>query len=343
MKAMEIHDYGPAEEVMKLNPNAPEPHVWRNHVLIRVKACSVNPIDCRMRAGYGRSVLPLWRGVEFPLILGRDCAGIVEKVGFRVRKFKAGDEVFTAPDLFGQGTYAEYVSVNEKHVVQKPANLGFTEAASIPFVALTAWEGLVNRAGLTPENAKGKRVLVHGGSGGIGTFAIQLLKFWGCYVATTCSRRNLPLVRKLGADEAIDYRTEDFSQHLKNMDVVLDTIAGEVESKSLRVLKRFGNAHYVSLVPPLLRYLDSHGPIVGGSLYAASGLTNKLINMLWDRSYDWAFFKPDGEALERIRSYLEAGRIRPVVDRVFPLEQAAKAHKYCETGHPQGKVVLAVD
>jgi NADPH:quinone reductase-like Zn-dependent oxidoreductase len=343
LKAVEIHRYGTAEEVLTINKNAPKPEVWWDQVLIRVKACSVNPIDCRMRAGYGRSVLPALRGFEFPLILGRDCAGVVEGVGSRVSRFKPGEKVFSAPSIFGQGTYAEYAAVDANEVVSMPGNLAFEEAAAMPFVATTTWGALAKTGGLRPENAAQKKVLVQAGSGGIGSFAIQLLKVWGCYVATTCSGRNVAWVKELGADEVIDYQKQDFSEHLHDFDVVLDPLGGETEEKSLAVLKKYGDARYVSLAPPLLRLLDEQGLLFGFSFYVAAMFSKKLLNSLLGRSHDWSYFEPDVKALEEVRRYLEEGRIRPVIDRVYPLEEVAEAHRHSESGHVRGKIVLRVE
>lgn len=343
MKAVIINSYGPID-VLEHTTRQPVPMVGPRDVLIRNRATSVNPIDVMKRGGYGRPVFEKKRKVRFPWILGNDTAGIVEKIGKKVRRFKVGDEVFSAPGLRGQGTWAEYTAVNEKEAAFKPKHLSFEQAASIPYVAMTSWKALVHHAGITRSGAPGKKVLVHAGSGGVGTFSIQLLKAWGCHVATTCSSRNVELVRELGADTVVDYTAADFERVLKDYDVVFDTLGYKVpgnEEKSLSILRRNSRAAYVSIVHPMLPLITKHG--------LAAGLPRMGLTLMHRKfkhrgiRYHWSVFSPNGKVLEEVRQLVETGKIKPVIDRVYPLELMGEANAYVETGRASGKVVVSVD
>ncbi|BBO75555.1 NADPH:quinone reductase [Desulfosarcina widdelii] len=343
MKAITINSYG-SSEVLNLDTRQPLPVVGPHDILVRNKATSVNPIDVMKREGYGRPVFEKKRQVKFPWILGNDTAGIVEKVGKKATRFKAGDEVFSAPGIHRQGTWAEYAAVDEKEAAFKPKNLSFEEAASIPYVAMTSWKALVHHAKITPVKASGKKVLVHAGSGGVGTFAIQLLKAWGCHVAATCSTRNIELVEELGADTIIDYTVTDFTRELKDYDVVFDTIGHKVaghEEKSISILKQNGTAAYVSIVHPMLSIITDNGLLAGVPKMGLALLSNKFKNR--GIRYCWSVFSPNGKALEQVRQHLEVQKIKPVIDRVYPLDQMAEANTYVETGRARGKVVIRID
>lgn len=342
MKAVEINAYG-SVDVLKVNENVPVPDIAPNEVLIHNRASSVNPIDTLKRTGYGRSIFAKKRRREFPWILGNDAAGVVTKTGKRVSKFKVDDEVFSAVSGYKQGTYAEYVPVAEDAAAKKPANLNFEEAASIPYVAVTTWAALVDRGGLTPGSGKGQKALVHAGSGGVGSFAIQLLKVWGWYVATTCSTGNIDLVKTLGADEVIDYTREDFAETLKEYSLVYDTIGFKVpgyEERSISVLKQNAGSVYVSIVHPVIKTLDDNGLALGG-LKVLSSLIKRKIKYR-GIGYHWSVVKPYGKALEQTKEYIEDGKIKPVIDRTYTFEQMAEAHQYIETGHARGKVVIRI-
>ena len=342
MKAVEINAYGTVN-VLKLNENVPVPDIAPNEVLIHNRASSVNPIDTLKRTGYGRSIFVKKRRREFPWILGNDAAGVVTKTGRRVTKFKVNDEVFGAVSGYKQGTYAEYVPVPEDAAAIKPDNLSFEEAAAIPYVAVTTWAALVDRGGQTPEGGKGQKALVHAGSGGVGSFAIQLLKAWGWYVATTCSTGNVDLVKNLGADEVVDYTREDFAKTLKNYNLVYDTIGFKVpgyEERSISVLKPNAGSVYVSIVHPVIKTLDDNGLALGGLKVLASLIRRKI--KFRGVGYHWSVVKPSGKALELIKQYIEDGKIKPVIDRSYAIEQIAEAHQYIETGHARGKVAICV-
>lgn len=332
MKAFIIDRYGRADRVRAAE--MPEPELREDDVLVQVHAAGVNPVDNKIRSGELKLVLPF----RLPLILGNDVAGVVVRVGSRVRRFKAGDEVYARPHHDRIGTFAEYIAMNEADVALKPAALTMEEAASIPLVGLTAWQALIERAGLKP----GQTVLIHAGSGGIGTFAIQLARHLGATVATTASAANADLVRRLGADVVIDYRKDDFTEMLRDVDVVLDTQGGEVLEKSLRVLKPGGKA--IGIVgppdPDFAKYLGS-GWLMGLVMRVLSRRIRKKARRR-RVSYSFLFMKADGDQLREIAALIDAGIIRPVVDRVFPFEAAKEALAYVETGRAKGKVVIKV-
>lgn len=343
MRAVQLRSFGPAEEVLELIEGASIPELRDGDVLVRVVASSVNPIDCARRAGYGKHILGLRGGTRMPLVLGRDVSGVVEAVGPKATRFKPGDAVWGATDVFRNGTWAEYVAVDESELAPRPERLSHTEAASLPYVALTTWAALVGRAGLTQENAAGKRVLVHAGAGGVGTFAIQLLACWGAQVATTCSSRNADLVKSLGADEVIDYGVQSYSELLRDYDVVYDTLGFEAEAPSLSVLKEHGGAQYVSIVHPLMPLTDRLGVLAGGLVAGATLLERKLRQRIGHgRGYHWSLFAPNREALEKIGDWVDQGRIRAVIDRVYPLAEIADANLHVESRRARGKVVLEV-
>lgn len=341
MRAAEIERFGTAEQVLRVNPAAPVPRPGPGEVLIRVHATSVNPFDCQRRAGYGRTILGALGGPGFPLILGRDCSGLVAAVGAGVRRFKVGDAVWATPDPLGQGTHADYATASVEETELKPERLSFVEAAALPYAGLTAWTALAETGGLGPGNAAGKRVLIHGGSGGVGSVAIQLAKAWGAEVVATASSRNLALVRELGADRVIDYKQHDFATQVADIDLVLDTIGGEVRQKSFKVLKRFAGAKVVTVVTPALALPDRAG-LLGGLGLAAGALARGKLKaaLIGGRGFDWAFVETAGEGLAELGDLVAAGKLRPLIDSVLALEDVVEAHQRVEGGKTTGKVVL---
>lgn len=341
MKAAVIDGYGEARRVLSYREDLLAPRPSKGQVLVRNRASSVNPVDLAKREGFARSILEPGRRPRFPWIIGSDLAGVVEGVGPGVWQFRVGDEVFGAPTPFGQGTYADQIAVSEWEIATKPASLTFEEAASLPYVACTTWASLVGCAGLSAGKAAGKKVLVNGGSGGIGTFAIQLLKAWGCHVAATCSTGSVDLVADLGADEVIAYEREDFAERLHGYDIVYDTVGHKVagnERRCLSVLKRHGGAVYVTVAHPLLATLDRNG-VLAGAPRAFATFAAGLLAARASR-YRWGLFMPSGEALNAVRQLVEDGAIRPVIDRVFRLSEIADAHEYLAKGHVRGKIAL---
>ncbi|MCB2107136.1 MAG: zinc-binding dehydrogenase [Rhodobacteraceae bacterium] len=339
MRTVEFSRYGAARDVLELVDNAPKPVPAFGEVLINVKAASVNPVDCAIRSGYGREVFKSKGQVgtsAFPMRLGRDAAGVIEAVGDGVTGFAKGDKVFTAPT---RAAIAEYISVAANEVAAMPRNLTFVAAAAIPFVAMTTWSALVDLGGLTEAAAPGKRVVIARGAGGVGSFAIQLMKAWGAYVASTCSTGNVAFVKSLGADRVVDYKRERVSEVLKDYDAVFDS-AFDMEDELLATLKNGAGASYVTIVSPKVKLADQHGVEAGTRLaeeeYACRAAAQKKLG----RNYYWSFMQPNGAALAQVSRLLELGKITPVVDRVYALAQIADAHEYSESRTARGKIVL---
>ncbi|XP_070549316.1 reticulon-4-interacting protein 1 homolog, mitochondrial-like isoform X1 [Ptychodera flava] len=355
MKAVVAVDYR-GKESMKIDLQHPQPQaVCPDDVIIKVKAASVNPIDLRMRSGYGRvmlgvirrkSKIPSGGGKEFPMILGRDCSGVIAAVGSGVKKFKVGDEVWAAVHFKQtKGTMAEYVVAKESEVAKKPQNISHVEAASIPYVALTTWSALVNVGKLGPESCQDKRVLIHAGTGGIGTFAIQLVKAWGGHVTTTCATDGVSLVTSLGADEVIDYKTENYETKLagqSKFDVVYDTLGPSFQQGSLNLLKKGGVM--ASIMPTIMLYTDQSGLLLG-AIRSLTGLARIVLpqRILHGRTFKWAFFNPSGVVLETVTELVEQGKIKPVVEKTFSMADADLAFSHVEEGHSRGKTVVAID
>jgi NADPH:quinone reductase-like Zn-dependent oxidoreductase len=310
----------------------PQPTLRDNDVLVEVHAAGLNLLDSKIRDGEFKLILPY----RPPFVLGHDVAGTVVRVGSNVRRFKAGDEIYARPRDGQVGTFAEFIAVNECDVALKPRNLTMEEAASLPLVGLTAWQVLVERAGLRA----GQKVLIHAGSGGVGTFAIQLAKHLGATVATTASTANVALVEGLGADVVIDYKTQDFEKRLSGYDVVLSSLGGDTLQKSLNVLKPGGKLISIS-GPPDPHFAREQGLnwLLRQVMRALSlGIRRKARSARID--YSFVFMRADGEQLRQITSLVEAGIIRPVIDRVFQFEETNDALAYVETGRARGKVVV---
>jgi NADPH:quinone reductase-like Zn-dependent oxidoreductase len=312
----------------------PTPELREDDVLVRVHAAGVNPLDSKIRDGEFKLILPY----RLPLILGNEVAGVVMRVGPKVRRFQPGDEVYARPDKDRIGTFAEFIAMSEGDVAIKPKDLSMEEAASIPLVGLTAWQALVEKANLK----KGQKVLIHAGSGGVGTFAIQLAKHLGATVATTTSTANVDLVKSLGADVVIDYKKEDFEKVLSGYDVVLNSLGKDTLEKSLRVLKPGGKLISISGPPDpdfareseaswflrlVMRFL-SHG--------IRTAAKRRRV------SYSFLFMRANGDQLREIAALIDSGAIRPVVDRIFPFASAREALAYVETARAKGKVVIKV-
>jgi NADPH:quinone reductase-like Zn-dependent oxidoreductase len=319
--------------ILRLGENK-EPELGENDVLVEIHAAGVNLLDAKIRDGEFKLILPY----RLPLILGNDVAGVVVSVGSRVRRFTPGDEVYARPHQDRIGTFAQFIAISEADVAMKPKNLTMEEAASVPLVALTAWQVLVERAKLK----KGQKVLVHAGSGGVGTIAIQLAKHIGAHVAATTSTANVELVRRLGADVVIDYKKDDFEKILEGYDVVLNSLGKDALEKSLRVLKPGGKLISIS-GPPDPDFARENGS--GFLLQQVMRLLSFGIRRKAKRhgvSYSFLFMTANGGQLGEITSLIEAGAIRPVMDRVFPFEKTNEALAYVETGRAKGKVVVAI-
>jgi NADPH:quinone reductase-like Zn-dependent oxidoreductase len=308
MKAVRIHSFG-GPEVLQFE-EAPKPELQPDEVLIQIYASGVNPIDWKIRSGMGKEKFP----GSFPLILGWDVAGVIEAVGPEVKNFRKGEAVYSRPDPAKNGSYAEYVAVKASLVERKPESVDFVHAAAVPLAGLTAWQGLFDHGKLQA----GQKVLIHAASGGVGSFAIQFASWKGAHVIGTTSEKNIALVKSLGADEVIDYKNEKFEDCLQNLDLVFDTLGGEIQKRSFRVLKNGGRL-ITTVKPEPDKESEAKNIQVQGFL---------------------ALSIP--EDLEQIAGLIDQGKIKPLVSRIFPLNKAAEAQKLSETGHVNGKIVLQV-
>jgi NADPH:quinone reductase-like Zn-dependent oxidoreductase len=308
MKAVVMRAYG-GPEVLKLE-NVPVPEPKDDEILIRVIAASINPVDVAIRKGYLAELI----GKPFPLIPGMDASGTVEKAGAKITKFKHGDPVYAFFTLKGEGGYAEFVVAKESEVAPKPKTVTYEQAAAVPAAASTAWQVLVDTANLTT----GQTVLIHGGSGGVGHFAIQIAKARGAKVIATASTAHQDFLKQMGADQAIDYTKTQFEDVVKDVDVVLDMVGEDTLKKSYGVVKKGGI---------IVSIADEPDPKV----VAAKGIRGVAFRS-----------EPKASVLEKLSQLIEAGKIRPVVSGVFPLSEVAKAQDQIATRHTQGKIVLKV-
>ncbi len=314
--------------------NVPEPELRDEDVLVEVHAAGVNLVDAKVRDGEFKLFLPY----RAPFILGHDVAGTVIKTGPKVVGFKVGDEVYARPRDHRVGAFAEYIAIDEADVAQKPTNLTMAEAASIPLVGLTAWQALVEKGKVKP----GRKVFIQAGSGGVGTFAIQLAKHLGAKVATTTSAGNADLVKSLGADVVIDYKAQDFEKVLSGYDLVLNSQDAKTLAKSLVVLKPGGQLISIS-GPPDPAFARDLGlnpflKLVMRLLSAGVRRKSKRLGI----GYSFLFMRANGEQLQEIAKLIEVGAIRPIIDRAFPFERTNEALDYVESGRAKGKVVIAV-
>jgi len=308
MKAIQIYQFGSTEELKY--EDAPKPSIEKDEVLIKVYASGVNPVDWKIREGYMKEKVHY----TFPLILGWDVSGIVEETGEDVHNFKKGDAVYGRPDTSRNGSYAEYIAVRATELSLKPQSLSYTETAGVALAGLTAWQGVIQHGELQP----GQKILIQGASGGVGSFAVQFAKWKGAYVIGTASEKNAAFLKDLGADEVIDYHNEGFEKNLKDIDVVFDTRGGEDQKKIMNSIKQGGIL--VSTVGIAdQKALDEKG--IKGKSYMAQSIPGDLT---------------------QIATLIDEGKVKPVISKVLPLEQAAEAHKMSEEGHTRGKIVLEV-
>jgi NADPH:quinone reductase-like Zn-dependent oxidoreductase len=332
MKALVLKRYGGFPQIAFAD--LPQPALKPDEMLVQVHAAGLNPVDYMIPKGTFKPLLKF----QLPATLGSDLAGIVVKVGNRVTRFKVGDAVFASIFDLGTGSLAEFAVVPESAAALKPSSLDFVQAASVPMVGLTSWQALKERAGIQA----GQKVFIPAGSGGIGTFAIQLAKHLGAKVGTTTSTGNVELVQSLGADEVIDYKWQEFEDLLRDYDAVLGTVRGDAIEKSLRILKP--KSRIVSLVgPPDAAFARARG--MSFFFRFVFGLLSRKIIRRAGRhgvEYSFLFVRPDGRQLAEIGELLKAGRIRPVIDRVFPFDQAKEALAYLEKGRAKGKVVVQI-
>ena len=308
MKAVRIHAYGDLDTLSY--EDAPMPVPAADEVLVRVHAAAVNPVDWKIREGYLAEMIPY----PMPVTLGWDVSGVVDAVGADVSHLKVGDAVYSRPDIVRNGTYAEYVVIRASEVAAKPESLSHNEAAAVPLAALTAWQSLFGAA----ELKSGERVLIHAGAGGVGSFAIQFAKWLGAHVVTTASAANEALVRSLGADEVVDYRSQPFEDVVGPVDVVFDTIGGDTQTRSVGLLKPGGRLISVVATPD-------------NDTLATVGATGGFVMV-----------QPNSEQLQRIGQLIDLGDVRVLIDSVFPLSDVRGAHAKSQTGRAKGKIVIEV-
>lgn len=309
MKAVVIENYG-GKDVLK-EAQVDNPKASKNQVVVEVKATSINPIDWKLREGYLQQMMD-W---QFPIILGWDVAGVISEVGDGVTEWKVGDKVFARPETTRFGTYAEYTIVDQDLLAKIPANTSFEEAAAVPLAGLTAWQGLFDHGKLK----KGETVLIHAGAGGVGTYAIQLAKTIGAKVITTASKKNHKLLAELGAGQIIDYKTEDFSEILSGVDLVLDTMGGAVQNDSFKVLK-----------PKT------------GRMISIVGLADEEVRKQYDVEFDSIWLDPNGKQLMEIADLMAEGKVKSIIGAKFSLTEKGiyDAHELSETHHALGKIVV---
>lgn len=332
MKTITIEKYG--KEVPLVMTEQPMPNIGEQDVLVEIYAASLNPIDYKIKEGKMKLLL----NYRFPLILGNDFSGVVVKVGDRVTAFKPGDEVYGRPRKNRIGTLAEFIAVHEEDICLKPQNLTFEEAASIPLIGLTTYQAFVDILHLQ----KDQKILIHAGSGGVGTFAIQLAKQMGAFVATTASEKGFDLVKSLGADQIINYKKENFEEVLTGYDAVFDTLGGEALEKSFRVLKPGGQVVSISGMPNARFGKEAK---LGWLKTTLLSIVSRKITAIEKKSqtrYHFLFMKPSGEQLKVIKEFIEGGRIKPIIDKVYPLKDAGQAFNYLESGRAKGKVVIKI-
>jgi 2-desacetyl-2-hydroxyethyl bacteriochlorophyllide A dehydrogenase len=307
MRAVAYQNYNSNIEIIEVA----KPKLQDKSVLVEVHAAGINPIDNILHAGYLQQMLEL----SFPHIMGYDVSGIVVEVGKDVRSVKVGDEVFARPNQEDAGSIAEFARIHENELAIKPKNMSHIDAASVPLAGLTAWQALVTKGNIN----RGDKVLIHAGSGGVGTLAIQIAKYFGAEVTTTTSSKNKDLVKSLGADLVIDYTTQSFENELSNYDLVIDAIGGDTLTKSFKVLKK------------------------GGRLVSIKGQDTENLAKEYGVNFEWFFMSPDGEMLTEIASLISQGTIKTVIDSTYSMKQAPEAFELLAKGRAKGKIVIMMN
>lgn len=314
MKSIQIRGYG-GYDVVEVKKTASVPNISSGKVLVNVKASGVNPVDWKIREGYMQQMIKL----QFPSTLGIDFSGVIKQVGEgnSTSDFKQGDEVYGQAGIIngGSGAFAEMALANIESIAHKPKRLSHPESAALPTVGVSAWQALVENIRLS----KDQKILIHGGAGGIGSIAIQLAKHLGAYVATTVSTNNKQLVQELGADQIVDYKKENFEDILQNYDAVLDTVGGETNKRSFRVLRKGGGIIVSTLEQPNTELMSQYGI--------------KAV---------FLFSEVNKQRLTKLAQWVDQNNIKVNIDKTFPLDEASNALDYQKGGHPRGKVVLTV-
>jgi len=331
MKAVRIPRYGDAS-VLQLD-DVPPPQLRPRDVRIRVCATSVNPVDWKIRSGGQRNIIPL----KLPWILGLDVSGVVTEIGPKVKRFRVGDEVWSSPTHTRPGTYAEEVCIDESEVAKKPQSLTHDEAASLPLVALTAYQA-VAEFGLLHA---GQKALIHAGAGGVGSIAIQIAKYLGAHVITTCSGKNAEFVKSLGADEVVDYTKTRVEDAVSNVDFILDSLGEPTFDSNHKIVRRGGRIANITINVPA--HVERHGPILGTLTLGGAFVKMHLVPLLKKNvTLKHVIKRCDGIMLGQITDLVDRGAIRPIIDKVFPLDLVRDAHRYSESNRARGKIVLHV-
>lgn len=332
MKAFIINKYS-KDEPLHLT-DIPTPSIEENDVLIEIHSAGLNQLDSKIKSGEFKLILPY----KMPLILGHDLAGIVLKTGSKVTRFKVGDEVYARAADFYIGTFAEYIAINEKDLAPKPTNLTMDEAASVPLVALTAWQALVESGKLK----KGQKVFIQAGSGGVGIFAIQLAKHLGATVATSASTGSFEFLKQLGADILIDYKTQDFGSILKDYDLVINSQDSRTLKKSLNILRKGGKVISISgpPTPDFAKNIGASRLIRFILSLISSGIRRKATRK--GIAYKFLFMRANGLQLEEITKLIESGIIRTHLDKIYPFKKTNEALEHIQRGHSKGKIVVKI-
>ncbi len=312
MKAVVIEQYGDENQLQM--KEVPDPKPGPKQVVIKLKATSINPIDWKLREGHLKGMMD-W---EFPIIIGWDAAGVITEVGAEVTEWKIGDEVFARPDTTRFGTYAEYTAIDDHLLAPMPPGISFEEAASVPLAGLTAWQALFDHGQLK----EGEKVLIHAGAGGVGTLAIQLAKHAGAHVITTASSKNAEFLKELGADEVIDYKTTSFVDVLSDVDLVFDTMGGQIQADSFKVLKE-GSGRLISILEQPDEKLAEQHRVVAKSIW----------------------LQPDGKQLQQFGKLMEERKVNAIVGTTLPFSEEGlrEAHRLSATHHAKGKIVISFE
>eukprot|EP00112_Aurelia_sp_Birch-Aquarium-sp1_P006947 Seg1759.1 transcript_id=Seg1759.1/GoldUCD/mRNA.D3Y31 product="Reticulon-4-interacting protein 1 mitochondrial" protein_id=Seg1759.1/GoldUCD/D3Y31 len=344
-KRWQISRYGSISDLEFCNDAHVPQNLKNDQVLVKVMAASINPFDIEMIEGYGSTALNILRKMynihEFPLVTGRDFSGVVLKKGRNVRRFRVGDEIWGARWVIGDGTHSEYCICTQSEVSLKPRTLQHIGAASLPYIACTSWAALVTRAGLDPENVNNnKNVLILGGSGGIGSFSIQLSKAFGNRVSATCSEHNFELVKSIGADAVINYKDPDYKDQIEQngpYDIILDARRGDQSEK----IGGDPKSVYVTLMPPFLPSIDENGLMLGLAKSGKEFCSQSFKDFLENKGrYSWGLFFPNGGILNKVASLIDKGLIKPVISSVHDFDNAKEAFEKLKDGTANGKIVL---
>lgn len=340
MKAWLADGYGKPGDVLRLG-ELPIPKPKKGQLLVRIHASSLNPIDLRMTQGYGASLRRLAARNEFPFVAGRDVVGEVVETGPKATKFKPGDRVVGITGIRDVGAHAEFSAIAETNLAHAPDGIPSADLAAIPYVGLTSWTALVSNLGLDPQDAARKHLFVHAGSGGIGSFTIQWAHALGMRVTTTCGPSNAVWVKDLGADTVINYADSDYRREVRDVDYAYDTLGGEHENATARLVKRGGG--YVSIVHQMMPYTDRHGLVLGGLRAAGRVLRKKVWNGMRGCKFAWSICQPSEAGIQHIIDKVAKGQIKPIVEHDLPMKDVVAGYTHLETGRTKGKIVLRWD